>query len=458
MILESISKPKSQTKRKNGDPFVEIGILAIELITKKNFETCTTQDLQRAADTLIEIFLTPAWKKELISIFPNSTYIQTSRGYNHRERSREFLYSLIEGISPSSESKTYCCFCGAQAYEKMRFYKTQIPLIGSGKFANYFPSFQNGLNICAKCALAIQFAPLLCYKAGGKPCLISSNNRELLREFGKDICKTIKTRLASGEYNSQENSGLFDEKFKSPQNALFHLAYKFGREYCARGICSNNESIVLYHIDNYNQGPAGVRIYSLPSNIFKFVSFMMNSPDYRSAWFSLLARYYPKSTDVEDLPIWKTKINPIHTYLLEGKNILWAFKDDRTRTVTMPWPVVEGYMRSVRLMNQQRIEKIREFSDKIATSIRESKKFSRVHDIANARDLPSFRNQLNLIVKDWQKLGKGDPIITFDDYIRILIPGDYRGWTEVRDLIVIRLYEKLHDILVKEDENSEVTE
>ena len=116
----------------------------------------------------------------------------------------------------------------------------------------------------------------------------------------------------------------------------------------------------------------------------------------------------------------------------------------------MPWAVVEKYMRSVRGMNQQRLNQIRDLSDKIAQCIRESKKINRVQDIAAAKDLPSFRNQLQLLMKDWQKLGKEQPLTTFDDYTTVLIPGDYRGWTEVRDLMVIRLYEQLHDLLAKE--------
>jgi len=215
---------------------------------------------------------------------------------------------------------------------------------------------------------------------------------------------------------------------------------------------------VLYHIDNYNQNPAGVRIYSLPSKVFRFVAFMMNSPEYRSAWFSLLGRYYAKTKGDEDLPVWKTKYNAIHASLLDGKSILWAFKDERTKSTTMPWAVVEGYMPSVRMMNQQRIDQIRDLSDKIAQCIRESDKKFRVGDIAAARDLPSFRNQLQLLMKDWQKLGQKEPLTTFDDYTGILLPGDYRGWTEVRDLMIVRLYEQLHDVLAKDVEPSEVKE
>lgn len=450
MLMQVDPDQKIQPRDIVGDPFVDTGILAIELMIKKPFGVCTPEDLKSVADTLIDIYLTPAWRKELYSIFPNSTYIQSSRGYDHLGRSKEFLYGLIDGMYSTSGFTTFCCYCGSPAHEGMSFYKTHVPLVGSGSFTNYFPSFKNGLNICARCALAIQFAPLLWYKAGGKPCLVSSNNHTIIQEFGAEVFRTIRSRLASGEYNSRDNPGLFDEEFKSPQNALFHLAYKFGKNYCMRGICKPNDSIMLYHIDNYNQNPVGIRIYSLPSNIFLFVASMMNSPEYRSTWFTLLDRYYARVEGAEELPVWKTKDNTIHAFLLDGKSILWAFKDDRTKMSTMPWAVVEGYMRSVRGMNQQRIDRIRDMSDNIALCIRESKKPRRILDVAAAKDLPSFRNQLQLIMKDWQKLGKEGPLATFDDYTAVLLPGDYRGWTEVRDLMVVRLYEQLHDLLAKE--------
>lgn len=455
MFLQVDPEPKTQPREIIGDPFVDTGVLAIEMIAKKPFNACTPADLRSAADDLIDIYLTPAWRKELYSIFPNSTYIQSSGGYDHRGHSKEFLYGLIDGVNNAQSSTTFCCYCGSPAHEQMPFYKTHVPLVGSGSFTNYFPSFRNGLNICARCALAIQFAPLLWYKAGGKPCLISSNNWDIIQEFGAEVFRAIQVRMASGEYESVENPGLFDEKFKSPQNALFHLAYKFGKDYCMKGICRPNESIVLYRIDNYNQGPTGIQIYSLPSNVFRFVARMMNSPEYRSAWFALLSRHYAKTKGDETLPVWKVKYNAIHTSLLDGKSILGAFKDDKTRMPTMPWAVVEEYMRSVRCMNQQRIDQIKSISDSIALCIRESKKFNRVLDLNSARDLPSFRNQLQLLMRDWQRLGKEEPLTTFDDYTAILLPGDYRGWTEVRDLMVVRLYEQLHDVLAKEVESEE---
>lgn len=451
---------KSKNKQKLdliGDPFVDAGLIALSQITDSDPKQFTEINLNEAADKLISLYQTPAWSKELYSIFPNSTYIQSAKNYDKEGESKKFLHELID--EKGEENGTVCCFCGKPAYNKMQFLKTQIPLTGTSKFTNFFPSFQNGLSVCSRCALAIQFAPLVFYKAGGKPCLVSSDNQAILQKFAKEALHYQKEGLATGRFNIKDNSGIYDEKFKSPENALFHLAYKFGKEYYQNGICDNNETIVIYHIDNYNQNPGGVYLYKLPAGTFTFVAMMMNSPEYRSAWFSLLSKHYVNNQKKdENLPIWKTNFNRIHNSLLNNQSILWAFKNDSTRTLTIPWPIVEEYMMRVRNMNEQRIIQIRNLADRIALCIRESGNKKRVNEIISARDLPSFRNQIRLVFKDWQKIGKSEPLSTFDDYVGVVIPGDYKGWTEVRDLIAIRLYEQLHDMLAREEEQTEEEE
>jgi len=436
-----------------GDPFVDAGIVAIELVTGKSWSEITEPEFKKAANDLVTLYLTPAWSKNLISIFPNSTYIQTARNYNKKEKSREFLFDLIEGLGIPQKSSNYCIFCGAMAFtrkDNTAFVKTQIPLVGSSSFTNFFPSFQNGISICARCALAIQFAPLISYRAGGKPCIVSCNNPGVIKELGREALHYINEQRVLGAYQSKETSGIYDEKFRSPQNALFHLAYKITRSYRNKGIAGENEEITIYHIDNYNQNPKGVAIYTLPNNIFRFVALVMSSPQYKSLWFSLLARHYKTAKkESENLPVWKTSFNLIHDQLLKNQSILWAFKDDETRTLTIPFIVVERYIELVRGMNKQRIEKIKKLADRIAECIEKSGDKKRVNALQSARDLVSFRNQLRLILKDWQKQGQDAPLITFDDYIDVVIPGDYSGWTEVRDLIVIRLYEKLHHMLAR---------
>ena len=435
-----------------GDPFVEHGITAIELMTGKSWTDIQEEDFKKAVDDLVSLYLTPAWSKDLQSIFPNSKFINTSIK-NKAKDSKEFLYDLIAGLSSSTQTDKTCIFCGNPAYDRTDekpFTKSQIPLVGSSDLTNYFPSFQNGISICARCALAIQFAPIVSYRTGGKPCIVSSNNPLVIQELGKEALHYIHEQKLLGAYQSKETSGIFDEKFRSPQNAIFHLAYKVTRLYRTKGISSENEEITLYHIDNYNQNPKGIAIYTLPNNVFRFAALVMSSPEYRASWFALLSRYYSKSKkESEDVPLWKVTPNPIHIQLLNNQSILWAFKDDERKTLTVPFIVVERYMGLVRGMNKQRIEKIKNLADRIAECIEKSGDKKRVNALQSAKDLISFRNQIRLILKDWQKQGHEDPLIGFDDYIEVLIPGDYAGWTEVRDLIVIRLYEKLHSMLAR---------
>ncbi len=443
----------NETKIKDefvGDPIVNSGLMAIKLLAKKEMDNCSKEELKKISDELIQLYLTLAWSKDILSIFPNSTYVQYAKNYDREGKSKEFLYELIDGLNKSENNKDYCIFCGKPAYERKDdkpFVKTQIPLVGSSDFTNFFPSFKNGIDICAKCALAIQFSPILFYKTGGKPSCISCNNIEIMSTFGAECIEYITRNKLLNGYKSKDISGIFDEGFKSTQNALFHLAYKTSTKYKKLGILKQNEEIVIYRIDNYNQNPAGVTIHKIPNNIFRFVISVMISPQYKKNWYDLLSKHYAKSDGNNDSPVWKVSYNRIHDSLLKNESILWAFRDDTEKKPTLPWIIVEYYMELVRNMNKQRIEAIKNLADKIAICIEENNNKKRINDIISARDFPTFRNQLRLVFRDWQKLGKEQPMVTYEEYISTIIPEDYSNWKEVQDLIIIRLYEKLHNML-----------
>jgi CRISPR-associated protein Cst1 len=111
-------------------------------------------------------------------------------------------------------------------------------------------------------------------------------------------------------------------------------------------------------------------------------------------------------------------------------------------------------MQRVRNVNQNRINAIKDYADRIAQCITESKKTKRINDLIAAKDFPTFKNQLRMVGKDWQTLGKEEPLISFDDYVYSIMPDDYSNWRDVQNLITIRLYEELHPILANTDEES----
>ena len=47
-------------------------------------------------------------------------------------------------------------------------------------------------------------------------------------------------------------------------------------------------------------------------------------------------------------------------------------------------------------------------------------------------------------MKDWIRLGMDEPLIRFDQYVNDLLPEGALGWSEVRDLVLFRIYENLH--------------
>lgn len=412
-----------------GDPIIDSGLLAIKTITNK--ENCTEEELKKVADDLVDLYLTPGWTKELCLIFPNATYIQNAKNYDKSGKSKEFLYSLIHD---KGGNKT-CVYCGASTGKK--FNKSQIPLVGSGNLVNFFlDPFSSGLDVCSQCAFAVQFAPLMFYKIGGKPVCISTNY-EIMQMFAEEFIAFHNKNKILGT-----NSGLYNDGFKHVQNAIFHLAYKTIKY---RRISAVGGEITLYRLDNFNQGGAGVEIYKLPNNVFKFVVMVMTSADYKKDWYALLSRHYTDLKSKDDTPVWKANYNKIHDFLLKDKSIVWAFKDDKNKKSLMPWPVIEKYLELVRNMNKQRIEVIKNLADRIAMCIEESGNKGRVNDIIMAKDFVSFKNQIRLIVSDWQKLGKEDTLVTFDNYV--IAVADDNNWKEVQNLVVIRLYEKLHNKL-----------
>lgn len=449
-----MSTDEIRTNELVGDPFVDAGLVAIRLLAGKGIDSCTAKDLEKISDDLVELYLTAAWSKEIQSIFPNSTYIQSAKNYDKSGKSKDFLLELIEGIKGADHGQDQCLFCGRQTFsmkDNKPFYKTQIPLVGSSDFLNFFPSFREGIDICARCALAIQFSPILFYKVGGKPVCVSFSRKQALEEYGAECVEQIRKGRLLQKYENQDSSGLFDEGYKSPHTTLFHLADKVWSQYKKSGYLSKTDEIVIYRVDNYNQNPRGIEVFKLPNNVFKFVISLNDSPDYREIWQALIRKFYYRKEAERDEETGKNS-NKIYEYLLRNDSILWAFWDKENNRTTVPWEIVERYEGLVRNMNKQKIESIKNLGDKIAECVEKTNNKKRVNGIVSAKDFSSFRNQLRLVSKDWQKLGEEKSMLTYDEYVSALNLDSGYAWREVQDLIVIRLYEKLHGML-SGDEN-----
>ena len=451
------------------DPFVTSGLIAIEVLTGKPYEKCSREDLESLVEQIVPHYLTKSFQRELYSLFPNGTYVNPSIK-DKKGKSTEFLINLISSRDNDVPKSETCQLCGRPAKSKP-YAKDIIPLVGSGKSVNFFPSLQAGIYVCPRCILAIHIAPITLCKIGGKPALVSSSDYDLLQYYVKEAISELHKKIAANSLINGETSAILDYGYRSPANAIFNLAYKFGTEYVDKDQCnkrSRNETIVVYRIDNYLQGGKGVTIYKLPSGTFSFIAKLMHGHSKKN-WFSFIGRHY-EGKHKKDEDIKKIGWNRIHNKLLNGESILREFRNDwmkqiknanseKNKDITIEpvsYRVIETYMHEVRAMHKERLEKIKTFADSISDIIEPSPK-KRINGLISAKTVEEFRNQLRLIMADAQKSESKKPLIGFDDFTMILIPGDYRGWTEIRDLIIIRIYENLHDVLAVENEDEDIS-
>jgi len=98
-----------------------------------------------------------------------------------------------------------------------------------------------------------------------------------------------------------------------------------------------------------------------------------------------------------------------------------------------------------------RIETFKKVGDTIAETIQSTGDIKKLRKIERARTFFSFRNQLLKINQDLIAKGKSEPLITLEYYFNDLFPEGSLSWKETRDILLFRIYEKLHDWLVEQE-------
>ena len=102
-------------------------------------------------------------------------------------------------------------------------------------------------------------------------------------------------------------------------------------------------------------------------------------------------------------------------------------------------------------MEQTRLEKIKQVGDLIAECIQESGSNKRLTRLEGAKSYEACRTVLLYIIRERIKQGAPNPLFSLDDYVRNLFPEseDFTAtpWRETRDLLLFRVYERLHNWL-----------
>ncbi len=421
-----------------GNPYVDAGMWAIcELASRSNPEHLTMEDLRKARNEIVDLYVTDGWRKSLYSVFPNSPITNPAV----REKGKklgEFLDSLLEDIDPLDTGGS-CVACGRRNH-RVRSTRMHVPMTGSGDFLNYFPHAADGADYCSACVFCIQFSPLVTYSCG-RMLLLHSNSENVMKYWVKEPIKEVRRQISMRDY-----SGCPRGDSKNPRNALFSIISRI-QEYSEVRWVEESPTLTFYHFTNWNQGP-DINVYYLPTPVFRFLAYVKRHYRHRD-WIEIVKGGYAgvkweKNPRAEEFV---NKKNEVYDRLLDGRSIVRYFFSTKMRNVYGDWGLLSLYLAEVRGMEKERIGIIRRVGDEIADLIRQTGDIRRLEKLERSDTYGALRNQLRIIIKERIRLGASDPLFSLDEYVDRLFPS-YDSWRETQDLLLYRIYEDLHDWLV----------
>jgi CRISPR-associated protein Cst1 len=434
--------------RITGDPFVDAGSLSLEVL-QKQFPDKSVEDLY---DFATDIYL-KKWKKNLYTVFHtngvNKLGTDSLKTLFKNYLKEEKIFKKNKEISEFGG----CRICGRESvlYPQSREF---FPIIGSGSLVNFYHSHENGIFLCANCAVKLLFMPQAVMYMGANlavPGLKSKN----IKKYWAD--ETINKSLSDIGRNT--SAGIVKSSYKNPKNALFAIATDLIIEMDAK-----DESLQLFHFSNFGQS-AYSTIYYLPHPVFTFMSKVIRSCS--TEWFLFVRRHYhirQTNWDYKSLR-WITKDgtleekdylnnkNQIFEMLLAEKSIIGVmcryYRENFIKGIKISTLMVDYYLKEVKHMEHEQMKLIKRLGKSIIEIARKEDNFKKyLTKIEGAGKAYQLRSVLISLVKKNYISGEEEPLIRLSEYVEYLFP-DGQYWGEVRDLLLIYMYELLHEENIK---------
>lgn len=440
-----------------GDPFADVGGLVIKYLYDQPH--LKEKSILELIEYITKIYVED-WEGKLNTFFLNSTITQPAFKRNRKiEETLKFYKSII---AESSEYKIGYCRILGEKTKLFRAGRDNHILSGSGTFINFHHNFEGGIMLSKEILIRTFFVPFGLIQIGDKVGLIYSNNEVVTSFFINDNCKNNLHDLAIGQGKS-----VLKSNFNNPSNSLFAFADK-----CLRDIPKavdydeENENFVsrkdtylnLLHFTNFGASPE-IRLFALSAIVFRFyatcqqgkyrrewqklVFFNYKSSKYKDARFNEINDQWESKKENLGYDSYRTWRNVIYEKLLHDQSILtqflrWSIKHP------FPFNLIETYQIHLRNMDKRTIQKIKDLADFIVTGREDDsikKSVTRLNGMKTGQDLRHFLLKL-IAENNNQKTGK--LLISLEEYVEYLFP-DGTFWREIRDLLLIAAYQKIHE-------------
>lgn len=443
-----------------GDPFTDAGGLVIEYFSA--LEPYQNKDVLELIEAMTKIYVN-RWGGKLNAFFLNSTITQPAfKGDKKISETLRFFKELIQERAEYQEG--YCRITGRKT---KLFYagRDNHILSGSGTFLNFHHAFESGLQVSKEVLIRIFFAPFGLVQLSDKIALVQSNNLEVAKHF---IVKNCQDNISGIGNNLTE--GVLKSTFKNPANALFAFVDSCLQNLQVVSYQDNVEasdirdvSLTLYHFTNFGASPE-VQIHNIKAIVFAFYVTCQH-PTLKPDWQLFVTHHYRNSkfktptydaTDdtwtsgkkVATYDEYKTWRNSVYHKLLNNQSILGELLRWSKKRV-MNFLIIEYYQIYIRNMDKKTLDKIKELAKFIVNKDADkvTKALTRLNGCRSTHEVRRFL--LNLIETNYQENNE-KTLITIEEYNDYLFP-DGTNWREIRDLILIAIYQKLHESQIQLD-------
>lgn len=436
--------------RPTGDPFTDVGGYVIQILQEK----FPDKDIWWIIEFITEIYVKD-WNGGLHSFFLNSTITQPA--FDKPRKIKETISYFNSLLEKKEKFITGVCRLTGNETELFPAGRSNSIMSGSGTFINFHHSFEDGIYISKEMIIRYFFIPFGVQYLSDKLSIIHSNSQEITKLF---VSENVKLNLANKSMNSSE--GILKSEFHNPANSIF----EFANQCINKTSDIENISLSMYHFTNFGAKP-DIDLYTFPSNLYTFYKNCLN-PSIKEDWLNFIRSHYTNSKlknitynqknqsiqcenknkqELVNYDTYKSWNNIIYNKLLYNESILknilkWSEKNKFDFRITTYYQV---YLRN---MNRKTIQKIEEISDFIIQKKDKDQIKKSITRLNSLRKSYELRSYLLSLIKENFNNGNEKPLITLQEYVEYLFP-DGTIWSEIRDLLIISIYQKLHENGIK---------
>lgn len=436
-----------------GDPFADIGGFVIEYFQEKRPNKSIIDLIEEVTYIYVR-----QWENNLHSFFLNSTITHNS---NKGQKGIDNTLAFYKGLLEEKNARDGYCRITGQKGKVFSAGRDNHIMSGSGTLINFHHGFESGIMLSKEVLIRMLFVPLGVEQLGDKVAVMLSNNQEVTRYFVRknvndnlrDIASNISKSILKSDFSNPINA-LFDYANKSIANVRTATLDEETGKSNTRGLTLN-----LYHFTNFGAKPT-IDLYTLPATVFVFYAKCVGNNKYKKDWQNFIFRNYISSkfknaeydehskswknaketVDYQTFRIWHNKV---FESLLSDKSLVPLFLQHGKHQI-FNFDIVELYQINIRNMDKRTLDKIKQLADFIVNNRSEDeikKAMTRLNGAKNNNELRSFL--LRLLGQNYEE-GNSEPLFSLDEYVEYLFPdGSY--WKEVRDLLLIAVYQKLHE-------------